>query len=156
MNFDTALQRILAYLKQHHKATNTVLTELVEGDPDLFNKVKEQLIIDDLAEDLKGAGLVYCGSIGNSDDHLTEAEYGPPPKAGPLKIFLSYGRQDAELLARKLEKDLVGMGHEVWMDKSKMRSGKAWEEQIEEAILAHDIFISLLTPYAVRSRSSGW
>jgi len=150
MNFDTALQRILAHLKQHHKATNTVLTELVEGDSELFNKVKEQLIIDDLAEDIKGAGLSYCVSTGADEDGQTDTDSALPEMTGPLKVFLSYGRQDAEVLARKLEKDLLAMGHEVWMDKSKMRGGKAWEEQIEEAILAHDIFISLLTPYAVR------
>lgn len=75
MNFYTALKRILAHLKQHHKATNTVLTELVEGDSELFNKVKEQLIIDDLAEDIKGAGLSYCCSTSEDHDDLTEADY---------------------------------------------------------------------------------
>ncbi len=46
--------------------------------------------------------------------------------------------------------DLTEKGHNVWLDKEQIRTGKSWEEQIENAILDADIFISLLTPHAVR------
>ena len=48
------------------------------------------------------------------------------------------------------KKDLSVQGHRIWLDKQQIKSGASWEEQIEEAILSHDIFISLLTPHAVR------
>ena len=68
----------------------------------------------------------------------------------PYRIFISYGRRDSEELAKKIASDLTGLGHVVWLDKQQIKTGHSWEEQIEDAILSHDIFISLLTPYAVR------
>jgi WD40 repeat protein len=66
------------------------------------------------------------------------------------RIFLSYGRADAEELALRLQQDLEQQGHHVWLDKQQIRSGRSWEHQIEEAILGHDVFIALLSPHAVR------
>ncbi len=38
----------------------------------------------------------------------------------------------------------------MWLDKQQIRPGASWEEQIEVAILGHEVFVSLLTPHAVR------
>lgn len=67
----------------------------------------------------------------------------------PKNIFISYGHKDASELALKLEKDLKNEGHNVWLDKSRMRDAEPWEDQIEVEILNREIFIALLTPYAV-------
>lgn len=66
------------------------------------------------------------------------------------KIFISYGRKDAQDLAFKLEKDLNKQGYNVWLDKTQMEPGQSWEYQIEDAILNAEIFIALLSPHAVR------
>ena len=65
-------------------------------------------------------------------------------------VFISYGHADAESLALRLEADLTRAGCQVWLDKSKMRAGRSWEEQIEREILRSQVVISLLTPHAVR------
>ncbi len=65
------------------------------------------------------------------------------------KIFISYGRKDAQKLAFRLEEDLKKHKHKVWLDKHDMEAGKNWTHQIEEAILDAEIFIALLSPHAV-------
>jgi WD40 repeat protein len=67
-----------------------------------------------------------------------------------LRVFISYGRADAEPLAVRLESDLTRSGFQVWLDKSQMRAGRSWEEQIERQILSSQVVVSLLTPHAVR------
>ena len=158
MTFENALNKVLNYLRENHGATNSVLVELIGGDNDLFEKIREHLIFNDLAEDKKGVGLVYLKS-GEPPDIVVETKEKQQdssksglkePADRYYKIFLSYGRKDAEELARKIASDLTGLGHDVWIDKEQIKTGHSWEEQIEEAILSHGIFISLLTPYAVR------
>jgi len=65
-------------------------------------------------------------------------------------VFLSYGHADAENVAVRLERDLTASGFDVWVDRSKMRPGRSWEEQIEREILSCDVVLSLLSPHAVR------
>ena len=65
-------------------------------------------------------------------------------------MFISYGHADAETLALRLEADLTRAGFDVWLDKSKLRAGRSWEEQIEREILSRQVVVSLLTPHAVR------
>jgi len=144
MDWDDAIDTIIKYLKQYGGATNSTLIELLEGDEILFNKVREHLIFSDLAKDKNHAGLVYIDS--DTDSLPVPSEEGGASR----RIFLSYGRKDAEDLALKLTENLSDAGHHVWLDKEQIRTGKSWEEQIEIAILDSDIFISLLTPHAVR------
>ncbi len=70
------------------------------------------------------------------------------------KIFISYGHKDAQKLAFRLEEDLKEKGHDVWLDKHQMRAAESWEQQIQDAILNRELFITLLSPHAVR-RSDG-
>src|SRR5690242_2997174 len=66
-----------------------------------------------------------------------------------VRVFISYGRADAEALATRLAKDLAAH-HDVWLDSSAIKSGRAWEEQIEAGILCSDVVVALLSPHAVR------
>ena len=158
MTFEFALEKILNFLKDNHGTTNLILTELIEGDTVLFAKIREHLIFNDLAVDKKGVGLVYSGkgetvkSIVETNEIQQNSSVSllNTPSDTIYKIFISYGRKDAEELANKIAFDLKVLGHDVWIDKQQIKTGRSWEEQIEEAILSHDIFISLLTPHAVR------
>jgi WD40 repeat protein len=158
MTFEFALEKILGYLKDNQGATNRALTELVEGDMILFEKIREHLIFNDLAEDKKGVGLVYLKkdspdrTLISENEKLKVAFEAEPKETSEqsYRIFISYGRKDAEDLANRIAVDLRVLGHDVWIDKEQIKTGASWEEQIEEAILSHDVFISLLTPHAVR------
>jgi WD40 repeat protein len=158
MNFDDALKKILTHLKEYHGATNRELIDLVEGDNDLFEKVREHLIFKDMAEDKKGVGLLYLQhddslenntEVNKKQQILSATEVAESPFRS-FTIFISYGRKDSGELAHKIANDLKEKGHNIWLDKEQIKTGLSWEEQIEEAILSHDIFICLLSPHAVR------
>ena len=66
------------------------------------------------------------------------------------RVFISYGHADAEDLVVRLEAALREEGHDVWLDRHKIKAGRAWEAEIEQGILASDVVIALLSPHAVR------
>jgi len=66
------------------------------------------------------------------------------------RLFISYGRGDAEDLALRLADDLTHAGHDVWFDRNEIKAGRAWEAEIETGILRSDAVIALLSPHAVR------
>jgi hypothetical protein len=47
------------------------------------------------------------------------------------RLFISYGRADAEDLALRLADDLTHAGHDVWFDRKEIKPGRAWEAEIE-------------------------
>jgi hypothetical protein len=61
-------------------------------------------------------------------------------------IFISYARRDAATLALRLQKDFEAHGHQVWLDKARLRGGASWTIEIEKAIDGCDVAIALLTP----------
>ena len=127
MDLKSARKIILTHLQSQKGATNFKLIELIGGDLPLFERIKEELIFNDLAEDKKGAGLVYIGSENVNDDKNTEiqSEQNTFQISGSVshKVFISYGRKDAEEIANKLLTDLRIKGHEVWLDKEQIRTG---------------------------------
>mmetsp|Transcript_13836 Transcript_13836/g.33482 ORF Transcript_13836/g.33482 Transcript_13836/m.33482 type:complete len:1018 (+) Transcript_13836:50-3103(+) len=66
------------------------------------------------------------------------------------KVFISYGRKDASRLAERVCADLEARGHTVQLDVRFMKTGESWEAQIEHKILESEVFLSLLSPHAVR------
>ncbi|MGO9464335.1 MAG: toll/interleukin-1 receptor domain-containing protein [Isosphaeraceae bacterium] len=79
-----------------------------------------------------------------------EAAAAEPAPGLRVKLFLSYGRGDAAELADRLEQDLSLFGYEVWRDLRKIRSGKAWEEEIVDGLRSTQLVVALLSPHAVR------
>lgn len=162
MDYEDARAGILAILASRGAATNSELIDAVGGDQALFQRIREELILNDLADDKKGAGLIFLGTArgpaGTAGQRSAQAGGGREIEPSPLpagpggghRIFLSYGRADANALAERLEQDLVRRGHRVWRDRSALKTGVSWEAQIEDAILSHEVFLCLLTPHAVR------
>jgi hypothetical protein len=70
-----------------------------------------------------------------------------------VRLFLSYGRADAEELAERLEADLSLLGFDVWRDRRKIRSGREWDDQIEAGLRTSQLVVAVLTPHAVRQES---
>ncbi len=66
----------------------------------------------------------------------------------PLRIFLSYpsSRHD---VAESLFHELRNAGHQVFFDKSRLEPGKPFSPQIQDEILACDLFLFLITPDSV-------
>lgn len=67
-----------------------------------------------------------------------------------MKIFLSYGHDEFEKLAKRLKEDLSSEGFEIWMDKDQIKGTQAWEEEIEKGISSSDWLVLLMTEHSVR------
>jgi|SRR3954452_20380932 hypothetical protein len=69
-------------------------------------------------------------------------------------IFLSYGHRDTTELALCLRGDLEAASYSVWQDEKRIRSGRAWTDEIRQGLRESDLLIALLSPHAVRRK--GW
>ena len=74
----------------------------------------------------------------------------PPANAKKTRLFLSYGRRDATDLAERLRGDLEARGYEIWQDTRRIRSGREWEQEIQDGLHSAQVVIALLSPHAVR------
>jgi hypothetical protein len=109
MHFDEAKNAVLSILRQQGKAKNSEMLALIGGDAAVLERVREDLLFEALAEDMRTAGLRYTG--------IEEKPLIEPAADVSLKIFLSCGRRDASDLAERLEQDLKAHRYEVWRDK---------------------------------------
>jgi hypothetical protein len=75
------------------------------------------------------------------------------PAQSRVRLFLSYGRADAEDLAQRLEADLSLLGFDVWRDRRNIRTGREWDDEIEAGLRTSQLVIAVLTPHAVREES---
>ena len=77
-------------------------------------------------------------------------EYAPAKSFAPLRIFLSYGHDSNEELVQRIKADLEKRGHDVWFDKSEIKSGDDWRRAITEGILDSNRVLSFLSKYSTR------
>jgi TolB-like protein len=69
-------------------------------------------------------------------------------------VFLSYASQDAEA-ARRICEALTAGGIEVWFDKSELRGGDVWDQQIRRKIRDCALFIPVIST-STASRHEGY
>jgi len=69
-------------------------------------------------------------------------------------VFLSYASQDAEAAARICEA-LQAVGVKVWLDKSELRGGDAWDAQIKKRINDCTLFMPVISSHT-NARSEGY
>lgn len=86
------------------------------------------------------------------DDGIVQPDSTPvePADSKKARLFLSYGRRDAADLANRLRGDLEARGYEVWQDTRRIRSGREWEQEIQDGLRSTQIVVALLSPHAVR------
>ena len=76
-----------------------------------------------------------------------------PPSSSP-RIFISYARSDGENFARNLRRRLIEeYSFAVWQDRTEMRVGEAWWQQIVAALTNEHVehMVLVMTPAAMRS-----
>jgi len=71
-------------------------------------------------------------------------------KLEPLRIFLSYGHDANQELVFRIVTDLEARGHDVWLDKSEIRTGDDWRRAITDGIVASHRVISFLSKHSTR------
>jgi tetratricopeptide (TPR) repeat protein len=167
MTREEAKALVLQHLRARSKEKNSELVRLLDGNQDLFEFVKEDLIFHGFAEDYRSVGLRYCNSVENP------TEFGIKPVvevAGDIlttraqrsfRVFLSYGHDEYSELAMRIKERLEERGHEVWFDLSRLKSGQDWERYIEDGLdwvsADDDVgrMIVIMTPHSVR-RDEGY
>ena len=83
------------------------------------------------------------------------------PSFSPLRIFLSYGHDEYASLAVRIKRDIEALGHRVWFDVERLKTGGDRERYIEDGLdFASGVpdcgrFLLLLTPPSVR-RPNGY
>ena len=144
MTLDEARGAVLALLRHQGKAKNSEMLALLGGDAALLERLREDLLFEELAEDVRGAGLRFTGPAANAASGSESAD-------APLKIFLSYGRRDASALAERLERDLKTRGFEVWRDTREIKAGTDFQGEIVDGLRSAQIVIALMTPHSTRT-----
>ena len=77
MGFDEAKAAVLLMLRQQGKARNSELLQLIGGDAALLELVREELLFQEQAEDIRGAGLRYTGPAAHEDKMNKYSEDNP-------------------------------------------------------------------------------
>lgn len=67
----------------------------------------------------------------------------------PLKIFLSYGHTEQEIVSR-IKESLEARGHTVWFDTSEIKAGDDWRASIAEGVSSSNGVIACLSKHAFR------
>jgi len=128
------------------------MIELLNGDVRLFSKIREELILDDIAEDKKQIGLVYIKKEGKAGDYQQSDKTGAAQSN--QRIFISYGRQDALEFARRLAYDLEHRANrQVWLDMKDIEKGRWFEVTVEEGIRSSHVILAVISPYSLREES---
>jgi hypothetical protein len=60
-------------------------------------------------------------------------------------LFISYAHADGAEIAQRLQRDLVSIGCEVWLDRSRLTSGASWTTEIEGALDRCEVVLALLS-----------
>lgn len=68
----------------------------------------------------------------------------------PMRIFLSYGHDSNVELVRCIKADLEKRGHDVWFDKSQIKSGQDWRRSITDGIIISNRVLSFLSKHSTR------
>ena len=168
MTFDEAREVILDLLRRQGKAKNSQMLDLLGGDQELLDKVREDLVFEGLAEDKKGVGLIYVGPAEPAPlipeppapaavplPSPTKPAPAAPPTSPPVprgQIFLSYARGDDEPFVRRLYEDLSARGFDVWFDRVSMPARQlTFHQEIRDAVAACDRLLLVVGPKAVTS-----
>jgi WD40 repeat protein len=162
MEYHEAYKLALDLLQNKKRITNFELLEKMKGDASLLQRVRQELILQNLAEDYKNVGLIQVelkpSSISNSLENSRQPFGNNITTASEthrnIRIFISYGRKGRGLaLAERLEHDLSLKGYDVYRDlhtDKGLKGGVDFEWEIEKEIENRAVFLSLLTCHAVR------
>ncbi|MEW6406674.1 MAG: toll/interleukin-1 receptor domain-containing protein [Chloroflexota bacterium] len=68
------------------------------------------------------------------------------------QIFISYSRADTSFVSNLIS-DLISQGLDVWMDQRNISAGQRWDNTIQQALQACDVFVIVLSPNSVASEN---
>ncbi|MGA2988153.1 MAG: TIR domain-containing protein, partial [Terriglobia bacterium] len=94
---------------------------------------------------IKQVGNFWC--CGQCGHNVPVSQQNP---STPMRIFLSYGHDNNAELVERIYADLNRRGHDVWIDKSKIKFGDDWRREITDGIIGSNRVLSFLSKYSTR------
>jgi TIR domain len=73
----------------------------------------------------------------------------------PIRVFISYAREDSTAFVDRLEADLRQRNYVTWVDRSALEGGDKWEEEIQSALAHSDVVVLVISPKSVKSHWVG-
>ncbi len=67
-----------------------------------------------------------------------------------MKIFVSYGQDRNAPLVERIARDLTAAGHEIWIDKSRIKAGDDWRRSILDGLVDTDWTLGFLSKHSTR------
>lgn len=68
------------------------------------------------------------------------------------QIFISYSHKDSEF-ATQLAKDLERSGYDAWLDRTDIRTGSRWDDEIVKGLNSSQVFLVILSDAATSSQN---
>ena len=91
-----------------------------------------------------------CWDCGTVFPAPSAAAPSPSPAAKtPLRIFMSYGHTEDQIV-RRIKERLESRGHTVWYDQSEIKVGDEWRDKIAEGVASSNGVIACLSKHAFR------
>ena len=90
-----------------------------------------------------------CFVCEDCEENFTQEEVSEDTKS--QKLFFSYGHDENVPLVLRLKRDLEARGHQIWFDKSNIKVGDDWREDITHGLLEASEVLSFLSMPVVRS-----
>lgn len=69
-----------------------------------------------------------------------------------MKILISYGHDYSNLIKR-ITKDLIARGYDVWLDRDSIVAGEDWRNKIEQGIRECSLVLAFFSPHSIRADS---
>lgn len=89
-----------------------------------------------------------CFVCEDCEENFTQEEVSEDTKS--QKLFFSYGHDENVPLVLRLKRDLEARGHQIWFDKSNIKAGDDWREDITHGLLEASEVLSFLSKHSVR------
>lgn len=80
---------------------------------------------------------------------MTAEKYGALSTT-PIRLFLSYGHDANAPLVLRIHQDLVARGHEVWIDRSEIKTGQHWRRSIFDGVSQSSGVVAFLSKHSTR------
>lgn len=84
-----------------------------------------------------------------SEDEVQAKQSNATEQKG-LELFFSYGHDRNRLLVERMKRDLESRGHHVWIDKSEIKVGDSWRQDIMNGLLNTAGVIAFLSEHSTR------
>jgi hypothetical protein len=142
VEFEEARSRVLRRLEEKGHAAYAEILVICENDQALCDWVCQELRLTDLAEDKKGAGLIYTGASARDAPALAAPAPTQTPDATGLastvpdaELVISYAHLDIDR-AREIVRHLENADVNLWWDRGRRKGIKVgeWPPQITRAI----------------------